>query len=108
MTEIYMQAARRGFPVPDGLSTADAISYVLIRDFSAMESAGLLSADEAEFYRSWAEKYPCLPDSQKVELLEHSLLHQTERAGAGDRQALADSKIVARARLNLRRLVAGA
>lgn len=103
MTHIYAEAARHGFPVPDGLSTADAISYVLIRDFSAMESAGLMSADEADFYRSWAERYPCLPDSQKIELLEHSLLHQTEQAGAGDRQALADSKVLAGVRLNLRR-----
>lgn len=103
MTRIYIQAARHGFPMPEGLSTADAVSYVLIRDFSARESIGLMSADEAEFYRSWAERYPYLPESEKLELLENCLLKQTEWAGMGDRQALADSKEIARVRLNLRR-----
>lgn len=103
MTKLYIEAARHGFPMPKGLSTADAVSYVLIRDFYAMESIGLMSADEAEFYRSWAEKYPWLPESQKIELLENCLLKQTEWASMGDRQALADSKKIARARLNLRK-----
>ena len=90
------KAAYHGRPIPAGLSETERLQYIAARRIYAGYRSGEIDRTEAEPMLGKVQEYPCLVAADKRALLRYIFALLCEDAGYGDREALENSKFVAR------------
>ena len=82
--------------IPDGLSETERLQYIAARRIYAGYKSGEIDRTEAEPMLGKVQEYPRLNAADKRALLRYVFAFLCEDAGYGAREALENSKFIAR------------
>lgn len=97
MTKGQITAAWHGKVPPNDLNINEQPAYIMLRAVYREYRAGVISLQEGEKIKGYLTHYERLGQAERVSLLQYVFVFLCERAGTGDPQSLADSKILAAA-----------
>lgn len=97
MTKGHITAAWNDKAIPDGLDENDRLAYIMLRAIYREYRTGVISQQEGEQIKDYLTRYGQIGRGERASLLQYAFAFLCTRAGTGDAQALADSKVLAAA-----------
>lgn len=97
MTKGQIAAAWNDKAIPDGLDENGRLAYIMLRAIYREYRAGVISQQDGEQIKDYLTRYALLGQGERASLLQYAFTFLCARAGAGDAQALTDSKTLAAA-----------
>lgn len=97
MTKGQITAAWNDKAIPDGLDENGRLAYIMLRAIYREYRAGVIPKQDGELIKDYLTRYEQIGRGERATLLQYAFVFLCTRAGAGDAQALADSKTLAAA-----------
>ncbi len=97
MTKGQITAAWNDKAIPDDLDENGRLAYIMLRAIYREYRAGVIPKQQGKHLKDYLSRYALLGQGERASLLQYAFTFLCARAGAGDTQALADSKVLAAA-----------
>lgn len=97
MTKGQITAAWNDKAIPDDLDENGRLAYIMLRAVYCEYRAGVIPKQEGKHLKDYLTHYTLLGQGERASLLQYAFTFLCARAGTGDAQALADSKVLAAA-----------